>query len=303
MDDYNSKNDVSALTARTHQFSTLSNSQDPYRKIRWAIFIVISLFVSVYWYYNDQASTKNSQYIIAHPKIDDVYYLDFRKFSDDLRPKEKYRFAKVIDITGDVVTLFFGNLYYPNEKSMVDGIRWGHLRFYDYFSSFRHNYSLQELKKLLAEQAIFKVERPFLGKLHSNYVNPTPKKISTNTQYIAGKQENIKGESFLRASNITNHLQTAFEWFTRSAQLNYPQGQINLAEMYLDTRLEKQDFKQALYWLEQASLQSNKAAINKYVIVCEKVNTCNINRFYQSLINAGVNIHFNNQVKPLVGLD
>ncbi len=120
---------------------------------------------------------------------------------------------------------------------------------------------------------------------------------------MAGKQENLSGESYLKASNIKNHLRIAFNYFKESAQYDYAQGQVNLAQTYLLTQLEQQNFEQALYWFKQAALQSNKAAINKYTLVCQQVKNCDLNLFYQQLIDSGVNIRFNQATKPMFSVN
>jgi len=298
MDDSNSN----TIASRTHQFSSFNNAAHPYKKIRSLLIVCTIAAMISYWFYKQQQVSFSSSQFISHPKIDDIYYLDFRLFSDKLRPKEKFRLAKVVDITGDVVTLLYGNFFYLNEKSMTDAIRYGHLRYKKYFASYRNNFTVQQIITQQKTHAIFKVERPINNKLHGNFIKPQQKKLTSNT-FIAGKQENITGNSYLRATNITNHLQLAFENFKKSAQLNYPQGQINLAQMYLDTRLEKQNFNQALYWLKQAALQSNKSAIDKYIIVCQQVENCKINDFYQELITAGINIRFNKANMPKFSLN
>ncbi|MBL4909920.1 MAG: sel1 repeat family protein [Alteromonadaceae bacterium] len=293
MDDSNSN----TIAARTHQFSPFNNAADPYKKIRLLLVACIAVIALSCWFYDDQQVAYDSDQFISHPKVGDIYYLDFRLFSDNLRPSEKFRFAKVIDITGNIVTLFYGNFFYLNEKSMFNSIRYGHFRYKKYFSTYRNNFTRQQIVNLKKSNAIFKVERPINNKLHGNFVKPQQTKITNNT-FIAGKQENITGNSYLKATNINNHLQLALKYFKQSAQLNYPQGQINLAQMYLREDLEQQDLTQALYWLKQASLQSNKSAINKYTIVCQQIENCDINDFYQDLIDAGVNIRFNKTNMP-----
>jgi hypothetical protein len=287
---------------RTHQFAVLNTTKDPYKKIKLLLTAFISLVVLSYWYYQQNEFSSNTEQYLANPKIDDIYYLDFRLFSDKLRPKEKFRFAKIVDITGNVITLLYSDFFYPNEKAMINSIHYGHFRYNKYFSTYRNNFTLQQISKLRETQAIFKVERPIYDKLYGNFIKPQQAKLISTT-FIEGKRENIVGESYFKASNINNHLQLAFKNFKKSAQLNYPLGQINLAQMYLMTTLEQQDFSQALYWLKQAALQSNKSAINKYTIVCQQVTNCDINDFYQDLISAGVNIRFNKTSLPKFSLN
>ena len=294
-------NNSSTLSAKKHQFIKFNNA-DPYKKIRLIILFFIVLSTLSYWFIENKNNTGKSNSYITHPKINDVYYLDFRLLSNNLRPTEKYRLAKVVDVTGDVITLLYGNYFYLNERSMINGIRFGHLRFKDYFSLYRNNFTRQQLANMQTKGAIFKIERPLNRKLHGNFIAPQQQQ-ATSKLFIPGRQENIQGESFLKATNVNNHLQLAFDYFKQSAQLNYPQGQINLAQMYLHNTLEQKDLHKALHWLKQASFQSSKSAINKYTIICQQVKTCDINNFYQDLIDEGVNIRFNKAIKPKFSLN
>ncbi len=226
---------------------------------------------------------------LANPKVDDIYFLDFRVLSDSLRPKEKYRIAKVVDVTGDIITLLYGNMFYLRQQSLKDGIRYGQLRYKDYFESKRYDLTLAELKAMHDSAAIYMIKRPDQNMLYGNYIND-PEPEAKSSLYIPGKRENLEGLSLLKAKYLENNLELAFERFSRSAQLGLAQGQVNLAEMYVNSQYVEQDFSQAMYWFKQAALQSDKAGVLKYVIVCRQVEHCNEVDFYQELTEAGVNI-------------
>jgi len=295
---------TATVNTLAHQLSVFNNTEDLYKKIRVVITLSIILLTLAYWYVQQNKAIENTSQYISKPQIDDIYYLDFRLLSNKLRPKEKFRLAKVVDITGEVITLVYSDFFYVNQKSMNDSIRYGHLRYKKYFQGHRYNFTLQQLNTMQKSGAIFTVERPNNNKLHGNYIKSiTNKSKDKGGMFIPGKQENISGESYLKAKNIQNHDAIAFEYFKESAQLNYAQGQINLAQMYLLTHLEQQDYNKALYWLKQAALQSNITAINKYAIVCSQVDSCNLNAFYQALLDYGVNIRFNQSNKPQFSLD
>jgi len=76
--------------------------------------------------------------------------------------------------------------------------------------------------------------------------------------------------------------------------LGYPQGQVSLAELYINEEFNNKDLSKALYWLKQGALQSHKPAILKYVILCKQQSSCSEYDFYQTLIAAGVNIKVRN---------
>ena len=236
-----------------------------------------------------QQEDKNSLAYLASPKVDDIYFLDFRLLSENLRPNEKYRIAKVVDITGDIVTLLYGNVFYLRQQAVKDSIRYGQLRYKGYFESKRYDLKLSQLKTMHDSTAIYMIKRPDKNMLYGNYINDPEPKVSS-TVYIPGKRENLAGLSFKKSSYLENNLQQAFERFSRSAQLGFAQGQVNLAEMYLNGEYIDKDLNQAMYWFKQAALKSDKAGVLKYVIVCQQVSYCQEGDFYQELTDAGVNI-------------
>jgi hypothetical protein len=237
----------------------------------------------------DKAEENRTLAIISNPKIDDIYFLDFRLLSDKLRPTEKYRVAKVVDITGDIVTLLYGGFYYQRQHAAINSIKYGQLTYKDYFEPKRYDIPLKEVINMHSNQAIYLAKRPIRGKLFGNLVGPVKAKAAGN--YLTyGKKENISGEIFLKAQFSETNLIKAFELFQDSSNLGYAKGQVNLAEMYINGLHVKKDFNKALYWLKQASLQSDKPAILKYGIICKQVNSCNIADFYQELLTSGVNI-------------
>ncbi|MDG1750233.1 MAG: sel1 repeat family protein, partial [Thalassotalea sp.] len=112
--------------------------------------------------------------------------------------------------------------------------------------------------------------------------------------FIKGKKEYLSGVAHFEDQYDELGLARAFEYFTQSAKLGFPEGQIRLAEMYLSGVETERDLNLTLFWLEQAALQSNKRAILKYGIVCQQVENCNVVDFYQTLIESGVNLKVRN---------
>lgn len=227
--------------------------------------------------------------IISNPKVDDIYFLDFRLLSDKLRPKEKYRLAKVVDITGDIITLVYGDFYYQRQNAAINSIKYNQLSYKDYFQTKRYDLPLDVIKNMRNSQAIYLAKRPVRGKLFGRLVGPE-KKEQPSSYLTYGKKENSSGEAFLNEKFSETNLESAFELFQVSSNLGYAKGQVNLAEMYINGHYVKKDFEQALHWLKQASLQSYKPAILKYGIICKQVEYCNVVDFYQELTAAGVNI-------------
>jgi len=251
--------------------------------------LLLTIFLSFMKY--DSYKTEESQTlaIISNPQVNDIYFLDFRLLSDKLRPKEKYRIAKVVDITGDIVTLVYGSFFYQWHHAAMNSIQYGQLRNKKYFETKRYDISLNAIKNMQKNQAIYLAKRPIRGKLLGRLVGPEKNK-EARSYLTYGKEENKKGETFLKERFSETNLQTAFELFQSSSNFGYVKGQVNLAEMYINGQYVAKDFDLALYWLKQASLQSYKPAILKYGIVCKQVESCNIVDFYQELTTYGVNI-------------
>ncbi|MCJ8318559.1 MAG: sel1 repeat family protein [Colwellia sp.] len=270
----------------------MSNIANP-RVITLILLVIVALISSKIWFDSEQHQDAASAEIISSPQIDDFYFLDFRLLSDNLRPREKYRLAKVVDITGDVITLLYSDFFYVREGIIKESIRFGHLRFKDYFQSKRYDFSHNEIKAMYNAGAITLAKRPVLKKLYGNGIEPYEYRYQSDL-FVPGKRENNTGLLFLNEQNLETNLQSAFDLFNQSAHLGFAKGQLNLAEMYVNGQYVDKDFNQALYWFKQASLQSYKPAILKYVIVCKQVEGCDLYGFYKSLIDAGVDIKVRN---------
>lgn len=257
-----------------------------------SIFIPILLCLAYYSYYVVYKNYQEQQQtfeIIASPKINDIYFLDFRLLNDDLRPNEKYRLAKVVDITGDIITLVYGGFYYPSQHATTNSIYYGQLTYKNYFDAKRFDYKHQQIQQKLDAGAIYQAMRPVRDKLLGRRISPEQRKIRSSI-YIPGRRENLSGEAFLTERFSETNLKQAFELFTTSASHNFAKGQVNLAQMYINGQYVEKDLNKALYWLNQASLQSHKPAILKYEIICKQVPTCQAYDFFKNLVAAGVNV-------------
>ena len=253
--------------------------------------LLLLLILGVLFIKNQASKAEDNETfaIISNPKVNDIYFLDFRLLSNKLRPTEKYRIAKVVDITGDTITLLYGRFFYQYQQAAINGIQYNQLAYKDYFESKRYDIPHNTIKKMHNDQAIYLAKRPIRNKLFGRLVGPTKAKdMSSNLIY--GKAENRRGESFLIEKFSETNMDTAFELFQRSSNLGYAKGQVNLAEMYINGQHVPKDLNKALYWLKQASLQSYKPAILKYGIICKQVELCNIVDFYKELTASGVNI-------------
>lgn len=239
--------------------------------------------------YQNHVVQQQSQKIIAAPQINDIYFFDFRVIKNNLRPKEKYRLAKVVDITGDIVTLVYGSFYYQHQHAAINSIYYGQLSYKDYFETKRFDYKHSEIQQKLTSGAIYQAMRPVHEKLLGQRVGPEPRQFRSSI-FIQGRRENLKGQAYLKELHSETNLQQAFELFTKSANYDYAQGQVNLAEMYINGQYVEKDLNKALYWLNLASLQSSKKAILKYEIICKQVPSCQIYDFFENLIASGVDV-------------
>jgi len=256
---------------------------------KFLVFFIVALIIFNNLIQGQNKEKENSQNYLNAPQVDDIYFLDFRLLSDNLRPTEKYRIAKVVDVTGEVVTLLYGNVFYLRQQSLKDSIRYGQLRYKQYFETKRYDLTLAQLQAMFNTSAIFMIKRPNNNMLYGNYVND-PKPASHSAIYIPGKRENSQGLSLLKSTYLENYTEKAYDYFQRSAKLGFTEGQINLGQMYLNGEFVNKDMTRALFWFNKAALQSNKAAVLKYVIVCRQLDECREGEFYQSLNDAGVNI-------------
>lgn len=283
------------MTANTGIKITMAASPIGFRqmkiplKVLAVFFTLIALYFSFTEYMDYKHEKDNSSAIIETPKINDIYFMDFRLLTKDLRPHEKYRIAKVVDITGDIVTLMYGGFYYQRKHAVINAIYYGQLSFKDYFETKRYDMPHNKIKNMFESGAIYLANRPVRNKLYGNVVSPSEEHYRSN-QLTYGKKENSKGEAFLNDRFNETRLESAFKFFQQSAKLGYAKGQVNLAQMYINGQFVNKDFNKALHWLKLASLQSSKTAILKYGIVCKQVEECNLVDFYQELTKSGVNI-------------
>lgn len=248
--------------------------------------------VAFYWFTMNQNKSDLSDQYISSPQVNDLYYLDFRLISDDLRPGEKYRMARVVDMTGDVISLSYSSYFYLQEHELNEAIRYGQLRYAKFFQEKRHDFHIRTLTLWKEKGALVLARRPIAKKLDGNIVVPDVQYKRSNV-YIPGKKQNISGIAYRNDLHVVGNDKLAFQKFEESAKENFAEGKINLAQMYLSGTYVEKDVDEALYWLREASLQSSKRAILKYILVCKRELTCDVEDFYDELIDEGINIKVN----------
>lgn len=256
--------------------------------------LIVALAVAGTFYKKDMQQAKLTKEIIAAPQVNDLFYVDFRLIKDNLRPSEKFRMAKVQDITGDVVTINFSSYFYLQEHELNEAIRYAQLRFEKFFQEKRHNYKISELQAMIESGAIVLARRPEGNMLDGNVVVPDSH-FDSSSVFIPGKKENFSGLEYLKFANDGSRAELALEKFQESADLGFAQGQVNLAQMYLNGIAVDKDLHETLTWLKKSALQAYEPAILKYAIVCQQIKSCTITDFYQEVVNVGVNIEFTKQ--------
>ncbi len=186
------------------------------KPLKLTIFIILFMILCLsFLEYNSYKTEENQTLalsIISTPKVNDIYFLDFRLLSNQLRPKEKYRIAKVVDVTGDIITLVYGKFFYQYQNAAYNSIKYGHLRYKNYFEPKRYDTPHKTIKNMYRNQAIYLAKRPIRNKLFGSLVGPD--KIKESRDYLTyGKKENNKGEAFLKQQFSEINFKTAFELF------------------------------------------------------------------------------------------
>jgi len=265
-----------------------------------ALVIVLAMAIAGKWFYDKSVIDQQTKDYIAAPVVGDLYYLDFRLIQENLRPSEKYRMAKVTDLTGDIVTVKYSSYFYIQQHELNEAIRYGQLRFGRFFQERRHDFSIAELNTMIESGAIIQARRPDGNVLDGNVVVPDKQFENKNSLFIPGKKENAAGTELLKLGGAVNDEQ-AYKQFSKSAAQGYAPGLVNLAQLYLTGKGVSEDKIEALAILKQAALQAHEPAVLKYTIICKQVESCTVNDFYQELVKAGVNIKFSESAKVASG--
>ena len=285
-----------------YHYTIDTKDPDPWLILHRTKIIVLILLVAAGLagsiFYKDLKLSEQTDAIVADPQLNDFYYVDFRVIKENLRPAEKFRMAKVQDITGDVVTINFSSYFYLQEHELNEAIRYAQLRFEKFFQEKRHNYTVSELQKMVASGAIVLARRPESNMLDGNVVVPDSH-FESSSIFIPGKKENFAGLEYLKFAQNGEKAESALEKFEESADLGFAPGQVNLAQMYLNGTAVKKDLYESLAWLKEASLKAYEPAILKYAIVCQQVESCMVEDFYQELVKTGVNIEFTQQANVM----
>ncbi|WP_057831283.1 hypothetical protein [Colwellia sp. TT2012] len=137
--------------------------------------LLTCLLVVFYFGYEKYASHKTEQaetsVLILTPKVNDIYFLDFRLLGDKLERKNKYKLAKVVRVSDDNVAIVYGRVLYQWQYSVVNSIQYGDLSNDEYFMLIPEYISFSQIKEMRDDGAIYLVKRPVRNKLYGNFVS------------------------------------------------------------------------------------------------------------------------------------
>ncbi len=139
--------------------------------------LLVCLLVVAYFVYGKYAFHKAEQaeasILILNPKVNDIYFLDMRLISDVLKSKHKhkYRLAKVVSVTDDIVAIVYGRVTYQWQNAVVNSIKFDDVNNYDYFKLIPDYLSLSKIKEMRNNEAIYLAKRPIQNKLYGKFVH------------------------------------------------------------------------------------------------------------------------------------
>jgi hypothetical protein len=133
------------------------------------------LFTVIYFGYDRYTSHKIEQaeasILIGKPKVNDIYFLDFRLLNDKLEQKNKYKLAKVVRVHEDGLGIVYGRFFYQWQYSVVNSIQYGDLSYDDYFMLLPEYIPFSQIKKMRGDGTIYLVKRPVRDKLYGKFIS------------------------------------------------------------------------------------------------------------------------------------
>lgn len=109
---------------------------------------------------------------ILNPQVNDIYFLDLSHLKDQLKQKNKYKLAKVVRISDDIVTIVYGHFFYQWQYSVVNSIQYGDLSNKGYFDQIPEYISFSTIKEMKSNGTIYLVKRPKQHKIYGSLVSP-----------------------------------------------------------------------------------------------------------------------------------
>ena len=137
---------------------------------------LLACLIAVFYFgYDKYTSHKIEQaeasILIDTPKVNDIYFLDFRLLNDKLERKNKYKLAKVVRVSDDSLGIVYGRVFYQWQYSVVNSIQYGDLSYDDYFMIIPEYIPFSKIKKMRENGTIYLIKRPVRNKLYGNFIS------------------------------------------------------------------------------------------------------------------------------------
>jgi hypothetical protein len=122
-------------------------------------------------YDKHKAEQKKASVFILKPQVNDIYFLDMRLIEDKLERKNKYKLAKIVRVSDDLVAVVDKKFFYQWQYSVVNSIQYGDLSNSDYFTLIPDYILFTKIKEMKSNGSIYLVKRPIRSKLYGNHLS------------------------------------------------------------------------------------------------------------------------------------
>ena len=146
-------------------------------KFLFFIGLLIVVYFSYTLYVSNKAEQAETSTLIVDPQVNDIYFLDYRHFSnklgsDEFEHKNKYKLAKVIRVSDDNITVVYGRFSYQWQYAVINSIKHGDLSNNNYFTLTPGYIPLSKMEEMKRSGALYLIKRPIQNKLYGNFVSP-----------------------------------------------------------------------------------------------------------------------------------
>lgn len=121
--------------------------------------IILALFLILAGVTHGVQHSQDETVYLAQPAVHDVYLVDFSKIFNGIDTKYKYGAMRVLSVSGDTIEVQVSKMGYKRTKGVRSDIRWGKTDKASYYDTKTEHFSLDELKKLKENGAIYSIER------------------------------------------------------------------------------------------------------------------------------------------------
>ena len=86
-------------------------NKEIFRDVRFIGAFILLVLASSFYFYKTIQKNKEADAYLANPKVNDFFFIDYSKYGVETRPNERYRLARLVDITGEWYTVVYGNYF------------------------------------------------------------------------------------------------------------------------------------------------------------------------------------------------